>query len=71
MSTDDLISLFALVRKNTRSLHILEKDDQLQIDFGSSKKLNEYDTNSLFEIKKVACKLYSKKQLRAQIVVKK
>ena len=50
MSTDDLISLFALVGKKARPLHILERDDQLQIDFGCLTKLNEYNTNSLFQI---------------------
>ena len=48
MSTDDLISLFALVGEKTRPLHILERDDQLQINFGCSTKLNESNTNSLF-----------------------
>ena len=50
MSKDYLISLFALVGKKTQPLHILEKDDQMQIDFESFTKLNKYITNSFFKL---------------------
>ena len=31
---------------------------------------NEYNTNSLFQIEQIACKVYRKEQLGAQIVIK-